>query len=209
MPPPLPHRARRLARQACDDAGYALQLRVLPPRVAVAQLRARAHARRGGDAFSLASATRPADLASLLALAHGRRYVAELGTGTAWTAIALAIADPQREIISFDPVNRIERSEYLALVRPPVRARIEFVQAPGAIGPRSARPVEMLYVDSSHRREDTVAELGAWTSALAPGALVVLDDYGHPDYPGVKQAVQELGLPGEQRGTLFVHRRSR
>jgi hypothetical protein len=41
---------------------------------------------------------------------------------------------------------------------------------------------------------------------LAPGAPIVFDDYGHPDYPGVAEAVAELGLTGELRGTLFVHR---
>lgn len=207
MTSPVPRRARRAVRRLLDDAGYAVALRGLPPRVAATQLRARAHARRSGDLFSLTSATRPADLASLLALARGRGYVVELGTGTAWTTIALAIADPRREIISFDPVNRVEREGYLALVSPQVRARIEFVQADGAAGPRSARPVEMLYIDSSHGRDETLAELRAWSPALAPNALVVLDDYGHPDYPGVQQAVHELGLPGRRRGTLFVHER--
>ena len=39
---------------------------------------------------------------------------------------------------------------------------------------------------------------------LAPGAAIVFDDYGHPDYPGVREAVQELGLDGRLVGTLFV-----
>jgi hypothetical protein len=40
---------------------------------------------------------------------------------------------------------------------------------------------------------------------LAPGAVVVFDDYLHPGYPGVREAVAELELAGEPRGTLFVH----
>ena len=35
--------------------------------------------------------------------------------------------------------------------------------------------------------------------------MIVFDDYTHPDFPGVREAVTELGLQGEQRGTLFVH----
>ena len=117
------------------DAAFAWQTRVLPRRVAILQLRARARARRAGDVFSLTSATRPADLARILRLAAGRRHVVELGTGTAWTAVALAAADPARRVTSFDPIARPERERYLALLAPDARARIDLVEAPGAAGP--------------------------------------------------------------------------
>jgi hypothetical protein len=42
---------------------------------------------------------------------------------------------------------------------------------------------------------------------LAADAVVVFDDYGHPDFPGVEQAVQDLGLHGQKTGFLFIHRR--
>lgn len=200
-------RLRALARALRTDAAFARQVRLLPFRVAILQLRARLRARRSGDVFSLVAATRPPDLARLLALAGGRRQVVELGTGTAWTTIALAAADPRRRVTSFDPIVRPERERYLALLRPSARDRIELVQAPGAAaGPRAQLPVDMLYVDSSHERADVVAELEAWTPVLRPGGLVVLDDYGHDDYPGVAQAVAEMGLAGRQVGTMFVHR---
>ena len=35
---------------------------------------------------------------------------------------------------------------------------------------------------------------------------MVFDDYGNTDYPGVRDAVRELGLAGEERGSLFVYR---
>jgi predicted O-methyltransferase YrrM len=200
--------ARRFARQALNDGSYALQLRALPPRVALFQLRARARARQSRDVFSLASATRPADLSRLLATSAGRRFVVELGTGTGWTTIALALADPAREIVSFDPIYRAQRERYLALV-PGTRAkRIEFVTAPGASGPRTAQRVDLLFIDSSHTREDTVAEVTAWSGVLAADALIVFDDYDNEQYPGVREAVEQLGLSGSQEGALFVHRRA-
>jgi hypothetical protein len=162
-------------------------------------------ARRTGDVFSLTSSTRPADLLTLLEVARGRRLVVELGTGTAWTAISLALDDPRREVISYDPVAPPERARYLALVRPAVRSQIRLIQASGASGPPDDRGAEMLYIDSSHQREDTLAELAAWRPALGAGALIVFDDYDHPDFPGVRAAVEQLGLPGTARGTLFVH----
>jgi predicted O-methyltransferase YrrM len=201
--------SRRIARAARQDAVFALQLRLLPLRVAAVQLRARVRARRLGDAFSLTSATTPNKLGVLLRLARGRRYVVELGTGTAWATIALVVADPRREVTSFDVVVQPERLQYLALLGPDDRSRIELIDAPGATGPRSQRPVELLYVDSSHDREQTAAEFRAWAPVLDPGALVVFDDYDHPDYPGVREAIEELGLTGEQRDFLFVHRHER
>ena len=58
----------------------------------------------------------------------------------------------------------------------------------------------MLFIDSSHEREPTVLEFTAWRPRLAPGAVVVFDDHGHPDWPGVAEAVGDLGLAGEVRG---------
>jgi predicted O-methyltransferase YrrM len=177
----------------------------LPPRVAWFQWRARRVAWRTGDTFSLSSATRPADLRILLALARGRRRVVELGTATAWTTVSLALADSSRRVVSYDIHAREEPARYLALVGPQTRRRIDLVIAPGSSGPRDADPVDLLYIDSSHDRAETIAELLAWRPVLAPGALIVLDDFGHPDYPGVHEAVADLQLDGERRGTMFVH----
>jgi predicted O-methyltransferase YrrM len=188
------------------EAAFLVQLRRLSPRVAGFQWHARHVARRAGDEFSLVSATRPDKLAALLKLARGRRHVVELGTATAWTAISLLLADPQRIVTSYDPVQRAERSLYLALVDASVVDRLTFVQAPGAAGPRSGQPVDFLYIDSSHGREDTISELEAWRGVLHRGALVVFDDFSHPDYSGVREAVEELRLDGEECRGLFLHR---
>jgi hypothetical protein len=64
----------------------------------------------------------------------------------------------------------------------------------------------MLFIDSVHEREPTLAEFAAWRPRLDPGALVVFHDYGHPRFPGVQEAVAELGLEGDVRGGMFVWR---
>jgi predicted O-methyltransferase YrrM len=184
-----------------------LSLRVLPPAVALFLWRASRHAHRAGDSFSLLSAARPAELAVLLSLARERRLVVELGTGTAWSAIALALADRARTVISYDPCVRDEREAYLDLAGPGVRARLDLRAEPDTSGPRLGDPpVEMLFVDSLHEREAAMAAFRAWRAALAPGAVVAFHDYGHPDYPGVREAIVELGLSGAQSGGLFVWR---
>ena len=165
-----------------------------------------AEARASDDVFSLRSVSRPGNLAELLALARGADVIVELGTCTAWTSIALALDTPTARIVTFDPVVHEQRERYLALVDPSVRARIAFHARPGVDGTDAARDVDFLFIDSTHQRAPTVAEHVAWRPRLRPGATVVFDDYGHPDYPGVAQAVAELGLGGEQRGSLYVWR---
>ncbi|HEX4189115.1 MAG TPA: class I SAM-dependent methyltransferase [Solirubrobacteraceae bacterium] len=183
----------------------ALSLRALPPRVARFFWRARRLAARSGDDFSLLSPARPAELAELLALARGRTAVVELGTGTAWSSIALALHDSKRRVISCDPIVRSQREAYLELAGAVVRARIELRAEPDDAGPRPGDPpVELLFVDSSHERKPTVAAFRAWRGALAPGALVVFHDHANAEYPGVREAVEELELAGETRASMFV-----
>ncbi len=179
-----------------------LATRALPRRAALFQARAMLRAQRLGDDWALRSSTRPADVAELLRLARGRRRAVELGTATGWTSGALLLAEPERRLMSFDPVVREHREAYLRLLPRGARERLELVPAPG----HEARGVhvELLFVDSSHDRDATVAEFRAWEPRLAPGALVVLHDYGNPAYPGVAEAVEELGLSGREHAGLWL-----
>jgi predicted O-methyltransferase YrrM len=189
------------------DLRLALSLRVLPLRVARFWWRARRHARRAEDRFSLDSAARPAELAELLASARDRTSVVELGTGTAWSAIALALDDRVRRIVSYDPCVRHAREAYLDLAGRGVRERIDLRDEPDSVGPRPADPpAQLLFIDSSHERHAVVTAFRTWRGALAPDAVVVFHDHGHPDYPGVREAVTELALSGEECGGLFVWR---
>jgi predicted O-methyltransferase YrrM len=185
---------------------FVAQLRFLPPKVAMFQWRARRHALRAGDHFALVSGTRPRDLATLLSAAKQCNLVIELGTGSGLTAISLVIADRQRHVVTYDPVERQDRDQYVGLVPSETRRRLKFVSADGAQCLGDSEMVDLLYIDSSHEREDTIREVQAWRSALREGSLIIFDDFTHPGYPGVKEAVRQMGLSGEQRGTLFVHR---
>jgi predicted O-methyltransferase YrrM len=180
--------------------------RALPPRVAWFRMRAKRLAERIGDDFSRLSVTRADELGHLIELARGKRFVVELGTGTAWTAVSLALADSSRTVASYDPTVWDTRERYLELAGS-ARERIVLVQQPGESGPRPGdQPAELLFIDSSHDREQTLAEFAAWRDALAPGAVVAFHDYDEPAYPGVTDAVRELGLDGEVFGHLFIWR---
>jgi predicted O-methyltransferase YrrM len=167
--------------------------------------RARRTAARTGDHWSLGSATKPESLALLLRLARGRRAVVEIGTGTAWTTAALALADRRRRVVSYDPIVRPERDRYLDLAG--VRDRIELREAGGEAGPRPGDPApDFVFVDGSHERGLTIETFRAWSGGLAAGATIAFHDYGNELYPGVTQAIEELGLDGSVVRDVFVWR---
>ncbi len=179
-----------------------LATRALPARAAWFQARAMLRAARLGDDWALQSSTRPADVAALLELGRGRHRAVELGTATGWTSGALLLAEPRRRLTSHDPVVRQHRDAYLALLPSSARERLELVARPGHQA--GGDGIELLFVDSSHDREATVAEVRAWRPRMAPGGLVVLHDYGNPAYPGVAEAVADLELDGRPHAGLYV-----
>jgi predicted O-methyltransferase YrrM len=195
---------RHRKRQAHAVAKEAKYLRAMPPRVARFYLRAWVTLMRTRDGWSSIAVTRPHDVARLLALADGRRAAVELGTGTAWTTTALALADDQRHVTSYDPVARQERERYLALVPPDVRARIALHTEPAQHVEPEPDSVDFLFLDTEHDRITTRESFRRWEPALRPGAVVAFHDYGHPLYPGVAEAVEELGLTGRYGGGIFV-----
>jgi predicted O-methyltransferase YrrM len=196
----------RSRRQALALAREARHLRALPPRVAGFYVRAWLTALRTRDRFTLDSATRPSDVARLLSLARGHLATVELGTGTAWTTIALALADPGRRVVSYDPEVRSQRERYLRLIGFGDRARIELRTGSAEDVEPAPDSVGFLFVDCSHDRETTAAAFTAWRPAMAPGGVVVFHDYDHPRYPGVREAVEQLGLRGTSSRGVFIWR---
>jgi predicted O-methyltransferase YrrM len=60
----------------------------------------------------------------------------------------------------------------------------------------SAGPVGLLFVDGDHSKRGARLDIESWSEHLAEGARIAVDDYGHPDWPGVKEAVDELVAEG-------------
>lgn len=181
-------------------------LRVLPPRVALYILRARLLAARRDEDWARFSSLPPASLARLLELARGAGRVVELGTAMGWTTGALALGGSA--VTSYDPVRYDGRAQYLDLLGRAARARIELVTATGSAGGPGGAAVDLLFVDSSHERAETVAEFTAWRPVIRRGGIVAFHDYRNPDFPGVAAAIHEdLGLAGEQVGDMFVWRK--
>ena len=170
-------RARRLALQASSLAR-------LPRPVASFWYHALRRAQAERDTWSIDVACRPAELLVLLHAVRGARRVAEIGTAAAWTTSCLALADPAREVHSWDVEAHPERDRYLALLAPSDRARVHLHDRPGGLGPADPPPVDAVFIDSSHERHETVATFRTFAPALAPGGVVAFHDWEDPAYPG-------------------------
>lgn len=67
--------------------------------------------------------------------------------------------------------------------------RAESVQAAARIPNES---LDFVYLDADHRYDAVLADLGAWFSKVREGGVIAGHDYGHPDLPGVSQAVDRF-----------------
>lgn len=52
--------------------------------------------------------------------------------------------------------------------------------------------VDMVFIDGDHRYEEVVKDIDHALSILKKGGILVGHDYNHPDWPGVKKAVDEI-----------------
>jgi predicted O-methyltransferase YrrM len=182
-----------------------LGLLLLPRPVARFYAAALRNAELVGDERALEQGSTPISLMWLLRFARGRRQVVEIGTSAGWAALALALADPRRHVVSVDPFPHPHRERYAALVPPETRERVEFIDAYGEAGPPAGLEADFLFIDEAHEHAGVVACFRAWRAALVPGALVVFHDYD-PSWPGVVSAVDELGLRGRIRASSFIWR---
>lgn len=67
----------------------------------------------------------------------------------------------------------------------------------------SGPPVGLLYVDGDHSYEGVSADWRAWRGHMAPGGVVVFDDYRHlvkgkDHYPGVTKLVDQVAFMTDQ-----------
>jgi hypothetical protein len=96
-----------------------------------------------------------------------------------------------------------QREHYLGIIDEATRSRIELVHRSGD-NPSGDGPVELVFIDGSHERDDTIQTFLAWVNRLVPGGAIAFHDYADPAWPGVSEAIRQLGLRGDVHGHLFV-----
>lgn len=149
----------------------------------------------------------PAELEKLAELATGRD-VLEIGSyrglsawGMAQTAKTVTCVDTFRAWTNGQTQNTIE--EGLTTFDAFLRAvqgfsNVYFYQGTSEAIAGSwtelqrGRQFDMIFLDAMHTYEDVKADILRWMPHLREGGIMAFHDYGHGDFPGVKQAVDEL-----------------
>lgn len=69
------------------------------------------------------------------------------------------------------------------------------------------KQVGLLFVDDDHSEKGARDAITSWIPHLHRDAVIAVDDYGHPDWPGVKLAVDALVEEGVLRTPEIFHER--
>lgn len=160
----------------------------------------------------------------LAAATPGQGTVVEIGSAWGLSTIMLSMAAsrfrPGDQIVSIDPHtgdpgflddNRLEgfdsHQEFLqnlAATRSaagvlPVRATSHLARESYSFG-----PIRLLFVDGLHSYEAVAEDIRDWAGLVDPDGVIAFDDYGHPRWPGVAQAIDEAVSEGRLRGIGVV-----
>lgn len=75
--------------------------------------------------------------------------------------------------------------------RPGVEILIHRLTSREAVGAFADRSLDLVFVDANHERDEVARDIVLWTPKLKSGAILAGHDLDHPQFPGVRQAVDE------------------
>lgn len=78
------------------------------------------------------------------------------------------------------------------------RARIIRATSKDAIRNFNAGDLDFVFIDGDHSEAGVAEDIAAWRGIIAKGGWIGGHDYGHPDFPGVKKAVDAAFPSGVQ-----------
>jgi predicted O-methyltransferase YrrM len=115
-----------------------------------------------------------------------------LGAGAGTSALALAEGCPHAQIITFDLYRDHFDLERQAFKRAGRLCPI-FIQA-FSYADHSGLELHphLVFIDADHSQSAVAADIEEWLRHIVNGGLMVFHDYGHPNYPGVRTAVDML-----------------
>ncbi|MEV7786419.1 class I SAM-dependent methyltransferase [Streptomyces sp. NPDC088106] len=122
-----------------------------------------------------------------------------------FAGVQLQPGTPRRSDPSGTPVDEHAVRTNLALAGPAgTAARIQrgFSEDPGTRAAVSDRRYGVIVVDGDHSAEGVAKDLEWAEEIAAPGGIVVLDDFGDPKWPGIKEALDKH-LTGDTRFTYL------
>lgn len=145
----------------------------------------------------------PAELDYLAHVASGRHRIAEIGSWKGRSAIAMA-SNTRGLIYCVDTWSgHLESSENLSVecFRDFLRNTAGFINIlpvpleschAAAIFGESGYVLDMVFIDGRHDFVGVERDIKAWTALLRTGGILCGHDYGHPDWPDVKEAVNKF-----------------
>ncbi|MET7292078.1 class I SAM-dependent methyltransferase [Streptomyces griseoloalbus] len=122
-----------------------------------------------------------------------------------FAGVQLQPGTPRRSDPTGTPVDEHTVRTNLALAGPAgVAARIQrgFSEDPETRAAVSDRRYGVIVVDGDHSAEGVAKDLQWAEEIAAPGGIVVLDDFGDPKWPGIKEALDKH-LTGDTRFTYL------
>jgi predicted O-methyltransferase YrrM len=133
---------------------------------------------------------------------HGFRRGAEIGSGTGRTAMELLRTNPEFHltIVAFYP-NHMEhygstpRAQKLFRQRlrrfPKEGVRVLWMPSHEASFEVPDHQLDFVFIDADHSYEHCLEDIRDWAPKVRPGGLICGHDMDHPDFPGVRKAVEE------------------
>lgn len=125
-----------------------------------------------------------------------------VGAGHGTSSLAMAEACPQAEIYSVDSDTwflKCERDTFMmAGIKHPHQIHANS-HAPDLIFEHKA---DLIFIDADHREEEVRADILKWIQYIRNEGIIAFHDYDHPNYPGVKIAVDEL-MAGQEEVLLI------
>jgi SAM-dependent methyltransferase len=123
--------------------------------------------------------------------AHGGRFTERLliaHTGLTMIAVDTWVSRPMYESYDFASI-RANFDQRMARFGDRVRPlQMETVAAADLVADGS---LDFVFIDADHAYAAVAADIDAWRGKVKPGGILSGHDYGHPRFPGVKQAVDE------------------
>lgn len=102
----------------------------------------------------------------------------------------------------------VAKKEWEEKVRQPFYERITVIEKPSVVAAKEVpdQTMDFVFIDAGHSYATVVEDILAWFKKVKVGGLLCGHDYGHPNHPGVKQAVDDvLGYASVIDGTEEDH----
>lgn len=137
---------------------------------------------------------------------------AEVGTGTGRTAFEILKANPRLhliEVVYYPGPEMLEGLRYCECQKAKEKweehiekflDRVTILAMPSHEAAPHVKDMSLdfVFIDADHSYEECLRDIKLWYPKVRRGGLVCGDDYEHPDFPGVRRAVDEMFSEVEQ-----------